>query len=140
MAKMQGMKCFVKIMDLSDPNSPKVLAGQRNATLNRSAETLDATSKDTEGYWKENLQGFKEWSVDCDGVLVGSDSALAILEDQFLNSENVDVVIELASGTTYQGNAVITDFPIDMPYDDLVTYSLSLTGSGALAKNTTSSV
>ncbi len=135
---MQGMKCFVKVMDLSDPTNPKVLAGQRNATLNRSAETLDATSKDTAGYWKENLQGFKEWSVDCDGVLVESDTALGALEDRFLNSENVNVVIELASGTTYQGNAVITDFPIEMPYDDLVTYSLSLTGSGALTKSTTS--
>lgn len=134
MTKMQGMKCLVKIVDSTTPEAPKVLAGQRNATLNRSAETLDATSKDTTGYWKENLQGFKEWSVDCDGVLVESDAAYEILETKFLNSENVDVVIEMGSGTTYKGNAVITDFPIDMPYDDLVTYSLSLMGSGSLTK------
>lgn len=136
MAKMQGMKCKVYIVDNTDPLNPveTVLAGQRNATLNRSAETIDATSKDTEGYWKENLQGFKEWSIDCDGALVESDAAYAKLEEKFLNSENVDVKIIMGSGTEYSGNAVLTDFPLDMPYDDLVTYSLSLTGSGALTK------
>lgn len=131
MSKMQGMKCKVYIVD---QETDKVLAGQRNATLNRSAETIDATSKDTEGYWKENLQGFKEWSIDCDGALVESDEAYAILEEKFLNSENVDVKIIMGSGTEYTGNAVLTDFPLDMPYDDLVTYSLSLTGSGPLTK------
>jgi TP901-1 family phage major tail protein len=131
MAKMQGMKCKVYIVDTT---TDTVLAGQRSATLNRSAETIDATSKDTEGYWKENLQGFKEWSIDCDGALVESDAAYALLEGKFLNSENVDVKIIMGSGTEYSGNAVLTDFPLDMPYDDLVTYSLSLTGSGALTK------
>ena len=131
MSKMQGMKCKVFIVD---QETDEVLAGQRNATLNRSAETIDATSKDTEGYWKENLQGFKEWGVDCDGALVESDTAYTILEEKFLNSENVDVKIIMGSGTEYTGNAVITDFPLDMPYDDLVTYSISLTGSGPLTK------
>ncbi|WLR41673.1 phage major tail protein, TP901-1 family [Bacillus carboniphilus] len=131
MSKMQGMKCKVYI---KDNDTDKVLAGQRNATLNRSSETLDGTSKDSNGFWKENLQGFKEWSIDCDGALVESDEAYGILEDKWLNSENVEIVVVMGSGTKYEGNAILTDFPIDMPYDDLVTYSMSLTGSGALAK------
>lgn len=133
--KQKGMKCKLYIVDGTDPLNPtdKVLAGQRNATLNRSAETLDATSKDSNG-WKENEQGYKEWSVDADGVLVESDVAYGILETKWLNGENVNVVVIMESGTEYAGSAVITDFPLDMPYDDLVTYSLSLTGSGPLTK------
>lgn len=131
MAKISGMK--VKVY-LKDSASGIVLGGQRNATLNRSAESIDATSKDTEGYWKESIQGFKEWSIDADGAYVTDDAAYAKLEEAFLNSENVDVYIQFPSGTKYEGNATITDFPIEAPYDDLVTYSLTLQGNGALKK------
>ncbi|WJE54847.1 phage major tail protein, TP901-1 family [Bacillus cereus] len=123
------MKCKVYIEDAS---TGKLLAGQRNATLSRSAETVDATSKDTAGFWKESLAGFKEWSIDCDGAFVESDAAYGLLETAFLNSENVNVYIELPSGTKYKGNSTITDFSLEFPYDDLVTYSISLQGSGAL--------
>ncbi|MBJ8030238.1 MULTISPECIES: phage major tail protein, TP901-1 family [Bacillus cereus group] len=129
MAKMTGMKCKVYI---EDATTGKLLAGQRNATLSRSAETVDATSKDTAGFWKESLAGFKEWSIDCDGAFVESDAAYGLLETAFINSENVNVYIELPSGTKYKGNCTITDFSLEFPYDDLVTYSISLQGSGAL--------
>ncbi|MEK3855740.1 phage major tail protein, TP901-1 family [Cytobacillus sp. FSL H8-0458] len=129
MSKITGMKCKVYIEDAS---TGKILAGQRNATLSRSAESIDATSKDTEGFWKESLAGFKEWSIDCDGAFVQDDAAYSILETKFINSENVNVYIELLSGTKYKGNTTITDFSLEMPYDDLVTYSISLQGSGAL--------
>lgn len=127
--KVSGMK--VKLF-IKEAMSGKVLAGQRNATLNRSAESIDATSKDTEGFWKESIQGFKEWSIDCDGAFIESDEAYKILETAFLASENVDVYLELPSGTKYEGNATITDFSLEAPYDDLVTWSIALQGNGAL--------
>lgn len=117
---------------IEDATTGKVLAGQRNATLSRSAETIDATSKDSVGFWKESLAGFKEWSIDCDGAFIESDAAYKILETAFVNSENVNVYLELPSGTKYRGNCTITDFSLEAPYDDLVTYSISLQGSGAL--------
>lgn len=129
MAKISGMK--VKLY-IEDATTGKLLAGQRNATLNRSAESIDATSKDTAGFWKESVAGFKEWSIEADGAFVESDVAYGLLETAFLNSENVNVYLELPSGTKYKGNATITDFSLEAPYDDLVTYSLSLQGSGAL--------
>ncbi|MGD6962728.1 phage major tail protein, TP901-1 family [Fictibacillus phosphorivorans] len=123
------MKCKLYVKDAT---TGKILAGQKNATLSRSAESIDATSKDTEGNWKESLQGFKEWSIDADGAFVESDAAYSTLETSFLNSENVDIYIELPSGTKYEGNATITDFSLEFPYDDLVSYSMSFQGSGAL--------
>ncbi|MCM3093862.1 MULTISPECIES: phage major tail protein, TP901-1 family [unclassified Cytobacillus] len=133
MSKISGMK--VKLY-IHDDTSGKVLAGQRNATLNRSAESIDATSKDTEGFWQESLQGFKSFSIDCDGAFVQDDAAYKILEDKFLNSENVNVYLEMPSGTKYRGNCTITDFSLEFPYDDLVTYSISLQGNGALVVET----
>lgn len=132
MAKVQGMKCKVYVTDASDT----ALAGQKNASLKRSADTIDTTSKDSAGYWKENLAGWKEWSIDCDGAFIESDTAYQTLENSFVNGDAVNVYIELPSGIQYSGSAVITDAGLDLPYDDLVTYSFTFQGTGALDKVT----
>lgn len=132
MSKIKGIKCKVQVVQDLESTEAKVLGGQRGATLNRAAESLDATSKDSE--WRENLQGIKEWSIDADGLLIESDEAYDLLEDIFMDDGEVGVIITMPSGKKYQGNAVITDFPLEMPYDDLVTYTVAFTGNGALEK------
>ena len=82
--KQAGMK--VKLW-IHKEGTDQVLAGQRNATLDRSAETIDSTSKDSEGFWTESLAGFKSFSIDCDGAFVESDEAYEILEDAFMNND-----------------------------------------------------
>ncbi|SFG10667.1 phage major tail protein, TP901-1 family [Sporolactobacillus nakayamae] len=133
MAKVKGVNCKLYVVD-SDPENPTILAGQRNATLNRSTDTIETTAKDSEGGWKENEAAFKEWSIDADGLLVESDAAYDTLEEKFNNSEKVDVVIIMQNGSKYKGKAVLNDFPIEMPYDDMATYSSSFTGDGPLTK------
>lgn len=129
---ISGVKVKVYI---KDSTTGQVLGGQRGATLNRSAETLDATTKESEG-WQENEAGIKSWGLDADGILVESNAAHELLEDAFLNSTKVTAYMELPSGTKFEGECIIVDFPIEAPYDDLVTYSVTLTGSGVLAKTT----
>lgn len=129
MSKVSGMK--VKVF-IEQEGTGKVLAGQRGASLSRSAETIDATSKDTDGFWTESIAGFKSFSIDCDGAFVTDDLAYGILETSFLNSENVNVYIEMPSGKKYRGNCTITDLSLDIPFDDIITYSISLQGNGAL--------
>lgn len=133
MAKLSGMKCKVYI---HDGINGKLLGGQRNATLSRSSETIDSTSKDSDGNWTESLPGFKSWSVDTDGAFIESDEAYKIIEQRFLDGEDVVVYIEMPSKNKYVGNCVITDASLEAPYDDLVSYSLSLQGSGALRTTT----
>lgn len=121
----RGLDIIISIGD-------NVLGGQRNATLNRSSETIDVTNK-VSGGWTESLTSVKSWSIDCDGIFVVDDTALDAIETAFLNSTIVDVKIADASWG-YVGKAVITDFPIEAAYDDAATYSLTLTGTGALSK------
>lgn len=110
-----------------------VVGGQRGATLNRSSESIDVTSKVT-GDWKKSLSGFKEWSVDCDGLFALTDTGFVALETAF--EAGAEVLIKIANGTVlvYSGSAIITDFPIEAPYDDVATYAVSFTGTGALVK------
>lgn len=132
MAKMTGMN--VKVLITNATNTDDVLAGQRNATLKRQADTIDSTSKDTAGFWKESLAGFKSWGVDCDGAYVESDAAYATLEAAYLNNTDVGIVVEFPSGAKYTGRATIKDFSLELPYDGLVTYKLQFDGNGALTK------
>ena len=112
----------------------KVVGGQRGATLNRGSETLDVSNKATGGAWKEFIQGAKEWSIDCDGILVADDLGFKALEEAYLAGNTVEIKIGDDAGWGYQGSAIITDFPIEAPYDDALSYSITFQGTGALSK------
>ena len=124
------------IISVKEGSAFKALAGQRGANLNRSTETLDVSNKVTEG-WKEYITGSKEWSIECDGILMADDTAFAKLEQFFLEGSEVDVKIGDNTGWGYEGKAIITDFPIEAPYDDALSYTLTLQGTGALNKIST---
>jgi TP901-1 family phage major tail protein len=103
--------------------------------LSRGADTFDSTSKDSDG-WLQNEVGFKNWELSSEGLLVETDAGYTALEDAFMNDEKVKVQMVTAGGNKYEGFAIITDFPVDAPYDDLATYSITLLGDGALSKVT----
>lgn len=124
------------ILAIFDSTGAKLLAvsGQRTLTINRSADTLEVTSKDTEGGWKAYIPGMKEWSIDLGGVYVLDDEAMKELATAFNNSTVLctKVYNTKAAKGMFGGLATITSFPIDAPYDDSVTYTLTLQGVGAL--------
>ena len=118
-------------LDIKISIGEQFLAGQRGATLNRSAETIDITNKVSAG-WKESITSVKEWSVDCDGVFVADDAALKALETALNANTLVDVKIS-DDTRGYKGTAIITDITIEAPYDDAATYSITLQGTGELS-------
>lgn len=147
--KQSGMKCLVYVKKDAfttegtgdslkvTVTKTDVLAGQRNATLNRSAETIDATSKDTAGNWMESIPGFKSWGVECESCYIADDASYQALEKAYLDGVNIFVAVcfgDTTNAGVMTGEATITDFPIELPYNDLASYSLTLQGSGALSK------
>lgn len=109
-----------------------VVGGQRSATINRASDTIETTAKTSQGY-KEFVTGFKEWSIEADGLIVPDDTGYSELESAYLAGDTVHVQLLYPSGDYYDGTAVITDFPMEVPYDDMATYSVTLQGTGALA-------
>lgn len=108
------------------------VGGQQGATLNRSKEVIEATTKDSNG-WKESVAGLKEWGIDADGLIVIDDAGYAALEDSFMNDTKLTVALVTPSGTRYQGEVIVTDFPLEAGFEDMATYSVTLEGSGELA-------
>ena len=118
----------------ADGSKLLAISGQQGLTINRSAETIEVNSKSTEGGWKDSLAGMKEWSIDNDGLWVASEDSHKALATAFRDGNPVCVKVYNAKTQKglFGGLAVITDYPIEAPYDDAVTYSITLQGKGAL--------
>lgn len=125
MTKIKGIDFVIKYGE-------KTLGGQRGASMSVSSDTLDTTTRDSNG-WKEKDYGYKEWSLGTDGLLVEDDECYDILEDALLNSNILDIVVD-RKGTTYTGKCLITSFENDAPYDDNLSYSIAIEGTGELVK------
>ena len=135
---IRGIDMIIKI-------GTEIVALQKGATLNRSAETIDKTTKSSGG-WKEFVASFKEWSIDCEGLYTlptaSGTSAFRLLEDAFVDGDPVTVEFVLSDTTGvstgdtvgFTGQALIVDFPLEAPQDDGVTFSVSLQGTGALTE------
>ena len=128
-----GKDILLAVWD-TDGENILAVAGQQGLTINRTADTIEVSTKDTEGGWKSSIAGMKEWSIDLDGLYVTSDESPSILSDAFTNSGLV--CIKVYNNKTrkgmFGGIASITDFPIEAPYDDAVTYSVTFSGVGPL--------
>lgn len=113
-----------------------VVAGQQGSTLNMSADTIDVTDK-TSGGWRTSMAGLKEWSIDNDVFYTIGDESNKLLLDAFVNAEAITAVIRVGKddevgGTTFEGEAYITDFPMDFAMDNAVSVSMGLSGASAL--------
>ena len=110
------------------------ISGQKGLTINRSADSIEVTSKDTQGGWKSKIAGMKEWSVDNDGFYIPSHASHKAIGTAFQNSD--PVCIKIVNGKTkksmFGGLAYVTDYSLEAPFDDGMTYSISLEGNGAL--------
>lgn len=124
------------ILAIFDPTGADLwsVAGQQSLTINRSAESIEVTSKDTVGGWKSFIAGMKEWGIDNDGLYVSSAESHRALSLAYENSTLVCVkVLDMKRKIgLFGGLGAITDYPIEAPYDDAMTYSLSLSGNGPL--------
>lgn len=138
MSKVAGVDVILKVEETPGGGSFIAVGGQRGCSLSRSAETIDVTDKNSNG-WSEAMVGVKSWSLECDGFVVLGDNALTKIHEAFENRTKLKVEIRVGgdkdtNGFTYTGEVVITDFPEEFSYDDAVTYSLSLQGASPLVR------
>ncbi|MDF2612542.1 MAG: hypothetical protein K0S71_328 [Clostridia bacterium] len=132
--KVAGVDVLVKVETTTGVYM--VVGGQTGATMNRSASTIDVTNKQSGG-WVEIVTSLKEWSIDFDGFVILGDAGIEAIETAFEDNKKVKVEVRVgatddANGYTLSGEGFITDFPIEMPQDNCVTYSLSVAGASPL--------
>ena len=133
MPAVTGVTCLIKVKTGTTGTEADwvPVAGQRGATLNRGVDVADLTSKMSLG-WHEGAPTIRNWSIDFDGLVIEDDEAYKLLEAAYMDGEILQVEVVTPAGNKYSGNAFLTDFPIDAPYDDAMTYTGTLQGTGPL--------
>ena len=111
--------------------TPKKVAEIANWSLEMSADDIDITSFDSQG-WRERLQGIKEWSGSFEGNFKPDDTqGQAALIDAWLNGEKVTLDLQVNSSVKFSGDAIIT-LSIETPVDDKASFSCDFSGTGPL--------
>lgn len=111
------------------------VAGQQGLTINRTKDSIEVTSKDTVGGWKSKIGGMKEWSIDNDGLYVANHESHKTLGKAFQDDDLIclKVINQKEKTSMFGGLAILSDYSLEAPYDDAMTYSISLEGNGGLA-------
>ena len=124
MSVIKGLDVLIKV-------GSQVVGGQRNASVEMSAETIDTTVKTTGG-WASKIPGIKSWTSSCDGVYFLDDAGLKAAQTAFMNGTAVQLVFSNSEGLAYSGQAVITSMSVEAGQEDVVAYTISFEGTGAL--------
>ena len=124
MSAIKGLDVLIKV-------GSQVVGGQRNASLEMSAETIDTTVKSTGG-WAAKIPGIKSWTSSCDGVYFLDDAGLEAAQAAFMNGTEVKLDFSNSAGLAYSGQAVITSMSVEAGQEDIVSYTISFEGTGAL--------
>lgn len=80
------------------------------------------------------MAGMKEWSIDSDGAYVMGAESHKELQKYFESGDLmcIKIVDIKESKPLFGGLAVLTEYTLEAPYDDAMTYSCSIAGNGAL--------
>tara|TARA_B100001093_G_scaffold244669_2_gene234282 strand:- start:1944 stop:2348 length:405 start_codon:yes stop_codon:yes gene_type:complete len=134
MAILNATDCVISV---TTGGSLQPVAHCTSASLTMNMDLRDSTTKSSLGY-QSNLGGLRSFELSSDAfVEIGNIAGFADIEELFVIWEARDeVAIKFgASGMEYTGNALITSISIDSGVEENATYSISLTGSGAISKS-----
>jgi len=112
--------------------SPNKIAEMTSWSLELSTDTIDVTNFDSSD-WGEFLMSFKSWTVSAEGNFKPDDAqGQMVLISAYLNSVPVTLLLKVASGDEFSGQAYVTSVSIENPVDDKVSFSAEFQGSGAI--------
>ncbi|NVO22823.1 phage major tail protein, TP901-1 family [Donghicola mangrovi] len=132
MAAQAGKDLLIKI-DQTGDGVFETLAGLRATRLSFNAETIDVTSLESEGGWRELLSGagVKSASISGSGVFkdtAGDERARQI----FFDGQTPAFQVIIPDFGVVQGAFQITSIEYAGTYDGEATYELSLASAGAM--------
>ena len=128
MPKLAGVDVLVRVTD--DLGEPVIIGGQSSASLELSVESISTTDK-TSDNWTTSIPGVRSFSVSCEGFYITDDTALALLQQKFLDREQLEIDIRLPN-QTFTAPVYLVNFPLEFSQDSAVTFSLEFVGAGPL--------
>lgn len=127
----------------TDATNEVIVAYSTSCSLELSMDEIDQTNKDSGG-WKSIIGGLRSWSVSAEALYQNeAESSKKAFKDFWGHIDaRTAVTIELTitgasngdANVFYSGSAYVTSLSVNGGTEDQSTYSISLTGTGALAQ------
>jgi TP901-1 family phage major tail protein len=132
MAAQKGRDLLLKL-DAAGTNTFVTVAGLRSNSLSFNAETVDATSQDSAGAWRELLAGAGLKSASLRGTGIFKDSASdASVRALFFDAQIVNWQVVIPDFGIVQGPFQIASLEFNGRHDGEVNFELALASAGAL--------
>lgn len=132
MAVQNGKDLLLKV-DLSDDGQFETVAGLRATRINFNAETVDVTSLESVGGWRELLTGAGVKSAAISGSGVFRDAASdARVRQIFFDGETPAFQVVIPDFGVVEGPFQITSVEYAGSHNGEATYQLSLASAGVL--------
>ena len=134
---------YIRIFSNLNGTAGKAVAASTNMTFHISATVENSSTKDTTGDWVENQVTGLQYDINVDALVVDSDAGASVLNDALnktIGANTVAFEIAEASSTNNRskgtkicgGTAYVTSLQISAPNRQNATYTMQLTGKGAL--------
>ncbi len=133
MAAQNGKDLLIKL-DLNGGGQFETIAGLRASRISFNAETVDVTSLESQGGWRELLGGAGVRSAGISGSGVFKDAATDERARQiFFDGEVPDFQVIIPDFGIVQGAFMITSIEYAGSHNGEATYELSMASAGALS-------
>ena len=129
MAKRSGTTVLIGV-ESATPGTFVTLAGQRDVTLDRTGDFIDASSKDSND--EEGLAGRRSSTISLDAAYIDTDASWARLKTLYETDPPALCKVRKSEDGTdvLEADAVITSLGERHPDNDLSTVSIELRVSG----------
>lgn len=129
-SKIKGTDIYVEVWT----GAWTKVGGQKGATIDRGAGSIDVTCKDDPD-WEQSLVGRKNWAISFDAFLIESADDPGVLQiESNYEAGTINNYRITTPNHTYTGNAIIEGLNLGAPDGDASTISFTLKGTAALVK------
>ena len=127
-----GKDTLLLVALTENPTNWLLLGGQRSTPLQRKADSIDATSKDS-GNYSEKLPGMLSWTISYEGLYVLNSAAYEIVNNRYEARKPIYIRQEYPDGSYRTGWAAITSLDEEHSYNGVSTLKMTLEGKGAIS-------
>ncbi|MBU2960137.1 phage major tail protein, TP901-1 family [Citreicella sp. C3M06] len=132
MGAQNGKDLLIKV-DVTGSGSFQTMAGLRATRISFNAESVDITSMESEGGWRELLGGAGVRSANLSGSGVFKDAATDERARQiFFDGVTPDFQVVIPDFGTVEGAFLVTSIEYAGSHNGEATYELSMASAGAL--------
>jgi len=132
MAAQKGKDLLIKV-DATGGGAFETVAGLRASRISLNAETVDATTADSAGRWRELLSGAGARSAAVTGSGIFKDAASdALVRQSFFDGTALDAQVVVPDFGVIEGPFEISGLDYSGDHNGEATFEISLASAGAL--------